>query len=249
MGVSVDHSLVERVLRILREGGAYQDVRQGLDEFFPQGDWAENADGHGPFTLAFTRNAETEGGWLPQQDLDAFWHAAALADPEQASGTDELHSVLQRVIAGWRSAPAAAAATPEAGAADAAFQSVTDMPGEHYAGWKQGYDPAAGVWKYRDPGDGQWKQNHEAFPLVADGSRIFRIGQNTFLAADDGDRQVWPDPATPDTYYDSTGHYDRLGDPAAPAAAHEPVDEAALEQEMRALFDIPPDSPVWISAP
>lgn len=252
MSIVVDQSLVERVLAILRDSDDYESIRRDLDEYFHQESWVDTATSDGPFALAFTLNQD-EGGWLAQGELAAFWHAVELADPRQPSDADALHQLLREMIAGWRTA------SPDpAGSEQAGFQSVSDMSGANYAGWQQGYDPEAQVWKYRDPRDGLWREGHEAFPAVAPGSRIFRIGAATFRSEGDGERQVWPHPDVAGTYYDATDSYDLLGNvivanakqPAADATAAdagEPVDEAALEQELRELFDIPPDWPVWVS--
>lgn len=244
MGISVEVSQLERALAIVRDSEEYRAVKVALDEYFPQDDWADIAETNGPFALAFTRNSETEGGWLPQGELDGFWAAVASADPERPSQSDDLHRLLLSTIAAWQGVPAA-----EPGAEAAGYQNVTDMAGANYAGWQQGYDPDQQAWKYRDPSSGQWRESHLAFPPVAPGSRIFRIGDRTFRTEGDGEHEVWPHPDAADDYYDTNGTYDLMGNAvvAAEEKIGEPVDQAELERELRELFEIPPDTPMWVS--
>jgi hypothetical protein len=263
MSIDVDQLLLERALAILRESGDYRDLKLNLDEYFQDDGWADTADSGGPFALAFTRNVEDEGGWLPQGDLATFWDTVARADPEQPSTADDFHRLLRDTIEAWQNAP-----PDPAGDGPAEFQSVTDMTDANYAGWQQGYDPDEQVWKYRDPDDGLWRESHEAFPLVAPGSRIFRIGERTLVSDGTAEWQVWAYPDIADTYYDADDTYDLLGnvmppvteaaeadsDADVPAAAEADsgagkteVTEAELERELRELFEVPPDSPVWVS--
>jgi hypothetical protein len=57
---------------------------------------------------------------------------------------------------------------------------------------------------------------------------------------------VWPHPSVADTYYDAANTYDLMGN-AATADQEKPADPAEVEREMRELFDIPPDTPMWTS--
>ena len=245
MGIGVDQSQVERVLAIVRDSDEYRAVKAALDEYFQDDGWADSAETGGPFALAFTRNSESEGGWLPQSELAPFWAAVASADPAQPSESDDLHRLFLSMIATWQGA----ASAPDAETASG-FQDVTDVPGVNYAGWQQGYDPVEQVWKYRDPSTGQWSESQQAFPPVAPGSLIFHIGPRTFRVEGDAEREVWPHPETADNYYDATTTYDLMGNAvAAPADedADEQVDEAELERELRKVFEIPPDTPMWVS--
>jgi hypothetical protein len=221
MSIDVDQSLLERALTILRDSDDYGSIKRDLDEYFREDDWADVTAGDGPFALAFTRNLE-EGGWLPQSDLEPLWSAVALADPQQPSTSDDLHRLLKKTIAAFKDAsPDGDAAVDE----PAGFESVTEMTGANYAGWQQGYDPDEQVWKYRDPSSGQWRESHQAFPPITPGSRIFRIGERTFLPDGDAELELWPHPDIADTYYDSTGTYDLMGNPVAPTELRSPTDK------------------------
>jgi hypothetical protein len=272
MSISVDQSLLERALAILRESDDYRDLKQDLDEYFPDDSWANTADSSGPFANAFTRNVEDEDGWLPQADLSTFWEAVErVADPEHASSSDDLHGLLREMIEAWQNAASAPAADEPA-----EFQSVTEMPGDNYVGWQQGYDPVEQVWKYRDPADGFWRETQDAFPPAATGSGIFSIGERMFVSDGTAESQVWPYPDIADTYYDADQTYDLMGNVIPPVTedlvteepvTEEPVTEepvaegpgqevaeadsgaadAELERELRELFEVPPDAEVWVS--
>lgn len=101
-----------------------------------------------------------------------------------------------------------------------------------------------GGWKYRGPNGGPWLAGEVAFPPVAPGSRIFRVGALSFLSDGNGERQVWPHPSVADAYYDAANTYDLVGN-VVTAAEEKPADPAEVEREMRELFDIPPETPMW----
>lgn len=269
--------LVPKVLRILRAPDSeYHAIKQDLDEHFPQQGWTTDETASGPFAAAFT-HAEDAGGWLSAEDRDRFLYYAEVADEQAPSSGDDLYRFLRSTIDAWHAASATAgadiatdtaAAEVSGTAASAGFQGVADLTG-NYAGWQQGYDPDAQAWKYRQGTAGVWRESLQAFPAIAPGSRIFLIGERTFLRDGDAEGEVWPNPNAPGTYYDTARSYDRLGNPltaktdgtAAPDRANranppehapDPADKGEelsaqeLEQTLRELFDIPPDQPIVV---